>query len=154
MSDWRIHLESARADDEEFLRRLFESTREDLAGIPLPEDQRQALLDMQIRAQRSHYEAAYPAARHEVIYADGAAIGAMRVDDSGDTAVLIDIALLPEWRSRGIGSSLIRTLIEGAKPVTLHVAASNRAQGLYERLGFRLVADHGVYLQMTFERPA
>jgi ribosomal protein S18 acetylase RimI-like enzyme len=33
-----------------------------------------------------------------------------------------------------------------ARTLSIHVEANNPARRLYERLGFRSVADHGVYL--------
>jgi ribosomal protein S18 acetylase RimI-like enzyme len=63
---------------------------------------------------------------------------------------VIDIALLPEFRRRGIGTALLRALLEeGAArdlPVRIHVERLNPALALYERLGFRLLEDRGVYL--------
>ncbi len=53
-------------------------------------------------------------------------------------------------------SSLLRSLLAEAaaagKPVTIHVERFNPAPRLYERLGFRPIADRGVYWLM--ERPA
>lgn len=52
------------------------------------------------------------------------------------------IAVLPSYEGRGIGSTLLRGLIEaaaerGAQDVLLEVRADNpRAQGLYEHFGF------------------
>jgi ribosomal protein S18 acetylase RimI-like enzyme len=55
---------------------------------------------------------------------------------------LAEIELMPAWRGRGIGSSIVRWLMKEAaaagKPLTLRVLHVNeRARDLYERLGFR-----------------
>jgi ribosomal protein S18 acetylase RimI-like enzyme len=67
---------------------------------------------------------------------------------------IVDIALLPEQRGKGIGTALLRDLLAEAdgtgKRVTIHVERLNPALRLYERLGFR-VAEEGVYLFL--ERP-
>ena len=67
---------------------------------------------------------------------------------------LADIALMPEYRNAGIGTSLIRELLsEGAaagKPVRLHVARTNRAQKLYSRLGFAKIGDTGTHFLMEW----
>ena len=62
----------------------------------------------------------------------------------------MDIALLPEHRGNGVGSSLLRDLLAEAdadgKRVTIHVERLNPALRLYERLGFSVAEDKGVYL--------
>ncbi|MGH2397294.1 MAG: GNAT family N-acetyltransferase, partial [bacterium] len=71
---------------------------------------------------------------------------------------LMDLALLPAYRGRGIGSSLLDALLaEGqraGKPVTIHVEKLNRALRLYERLGFRRIADRGVYWFLEWRPPS
>ncbi|HVQ01672.1 MAG TPA: GNAT family N-acetyltransferase [Candidatus Thermoplasmatota archaeon] len=59
----------------------------------------------------------------------------------------LGIAVKREWRGRGIGHLLLRTLIERSERkwhphnIYLHVIAANtRAKKLYESLGFRVVA--------------
>jgi ribosomal protein S18 acetylase RimI-like enzyme len=67
---------------------------------------------------------------------------------------IIDIALLPEHLNRGIGTQLISELLAEAAsaglPVTIHVKSSNPARHLYERLGFQLAEDLGVYYLMNW----
>ncbi|MBK7144977.1 MAG: GNAT family N-acetyltransferase [Xanthomonadales bacterium] len=50
---------------------------------------------------------------------------------------LMDIALLPIWRGRGIGQELLRALMQVAvaqsRRITLHVEPNNPAQRLYAR---------------------
>jgi hypothetical protein len=65
---------------------------------------------------------------------------------------VVDVALLPEHRGRGIGSALMREVVDeadarGAK-IVLHVEVFNRARSLYDRLGFLPVADVGPYVRM------
>ena len=65
-----------------------------------------------------------------------------------------DIALLPEFCSRGIGTTVLRGLQSEAaaagKPLRIHVERFNPALRLYERLGFRQIDDRGVYLFMEW----
>ena len=57
------------------------------------------------------------------------------------------LGVRPEMRSRGVGVSLVRHLLDegrrrGCQTAELDVATTNpRAQALYERLGFRVVAE-------------
>ena len=62
----------------------------------------------------------------------------------------MDVALLPAYRGRGVGTQLLEQILaEGRQlnlPVTIHVERFNHALRLYERLGFRVEEDKGVYL--------
>jgi ribosomal protein S18 acetylase RimI-like enzyme len=68
-----------------------------------------------------------------------------------------NIALLPEYCSRGIGTTLLRGLqseaVAAGKPLRIHVEHFNPALRLYERLGFHPIADRGVYLFMEWQSP-
>jgi ribosomal protein S18 acetylase RimI-like enzyme len=79
----------------------------------------------------------------------------MLVDESEREFVLVDLALLPEHRKFGIGTrllnDLLRRAVEARKPIRLHVLKSNPARRLYERLGFSLVKEESMYLEMIFE---
>jgi ribosomal protein S18 acetylase RimI-like enzyme len=63
---------------------------------------------------------------------------------------IVDIALLPDYCNRGIGTTVLRTLHPEASgagsPLRIHVERFNPALRLYERLGFRQIEDKGVYL--------
>ena len=67
----------------------------------------------------------------------------------------MDIALLPDYRNRGIGSGLLRDLLEEAavtgKRLTIHVERYNPALRLYRRMGFEPVGETGVYLLLAAE---
>jgi len=66
----------------------------------------------------------------------------------------MDISLLPQYRGQGIGTQLLKGILEeGAendRPVTIHVKQFNPALHLYERLGFRQVSDLGAYSFMKW----
>jgi len=64
---------------------------------------------------------------------------------------LMNVAVAPEWRRRGVASRLIRQLVDeagGELPFTLEVRVSNRdAIAMYERLGFRSAGVRPRYYQ-------
>jgi predicted GNAT family acetyltransferase len=64
----------------------------------------------------------------------------------------MDITIVPELRSGGIGTLLFERLMAEAdasgRTLSIHVDRYNRAHGLYKRLGFRKVGDFGMYLLM------
>jgi ribosomal protein S18 acetylase RimI-like enzyme len=78
----------------------------------------------------------------QVIQADGQDIGVLIVEEDDEQIYLAEIQILPESQGRGIGSVIVRELMQTAtatgKPLTLRVLHVNsRARALYERLGFR-----------------
>lgn len=152
-----VGLRSATSADIAFLGEVYASTRTaELNPVPWTDDQKRAFLRQQFEAQHLAYHDSYPDAAFDVITLDLVPIGRLYVTPLGDDELrVIDIALLPEHRNRGIGSRLIETVIARAdrehRSVSLHVELWNPAIGLYERLGFHRGAQTEVYLRM--DRP-
>ena len=109
---------------------------------------------MQFDAQHAHYQEHYAGAAFDVILVDGQPAGRLYVAREEDEIRIVDIALLPDFCNRGIGTTLLRGLQSEAaaagKPLRIHVERFNPALRLYERLGFREIADRGVYLFMEW----
>ena len=147
-----VGLRACRPDDEEFLYRLYASTRPDISAILDWDDaKKDSFLRMQFETQRAAYAAARPNARYETIEHRGRPIGRLIVDRRDDEIHLVDIALLPGARGRGIGGALIRGLCEpGGRPVRLRVERRNPALGLYRRLGFVEIGDENVTALMEW----
>lgn len=148
-------LRPAAPGDEAFLFDVYASTRqEELALVDWDQGQKDAFLQMQFAAQDRHYREHYASASFDVVLVDGRPVGRLYVARSASEIRVVDIALLPEHRRLGIGRALIEALLaeanEAGKPVTIHVEQFNPAQSLYLRLGFRPVADIGVYLLMAW----
>jgi ribosomal protein S18 acetylase RimI-like enzyme len=142
-------------DDEELLYRIYASTRtEELAPVPWSAAQKEAFLRMQFRAQSLDYAANFPDAAFQVILVDGTPAGRLYVHRREDELRIVDIALLPEHRGAGIGGAILRGLLAEAaaagKPARIHVERFNPALRLYERLGFRRIADEGIYFLMEW----
>lgn len=143
---WRLR--DARAQDEAFLRRLHDAVRApELLLAPWSAEQKDAFLADQYRLQQAHYRQTRPNADYWVIEQKTPPrairpIGRMSLDRTEPEWRLMEIALLPERRNRGLGSELIGWVQQaahhaGAEAVTLHVVTSNRsAHRLYVRLGF------------------
>ena len=66
------------------------------------------------------------------------------------------LGILPEHRGHGIGSSIMKSLLEEAeearKSVTIYVESFNPSRRLFERLGFAEIESDGINLLL--ERPA
>lgn len=149
-----VTLFPATPEDSTFCFRVYASTRaEEMALVNWTDEQKEAFLLMQFNAQRQHYLANYPNAQYYVIDRAGQPIGRMIIDRSGNTVLLMDIALLPERRNEGIGTGLIKELLEEAnrtgRPVRLYVESFNPAMNLYKRLGFVKSGEISFYHEMT-----
>jgi ribosomal protein S18 acetylase RimI-like enzyme len=145
-------------DDEAFLFQVYSSTRaEEMGLVPWNDEQKQAFLEMQFNAQKQSYRQEFPDAEYHVILHDGVSAGRLIVDRGDERILVIDIALLPEHRSIGIGSALICDLKteaqETGRPLRLEVENFNRAYRLYERLGFEKIDEAGFYWRMEW-RPS
>ena len=133
-----------------FLSALYASTRaEELAVTPWSDAQKAAFLDMQFQAQHAHYQKYYPNADWLVIEQAGQDVGRLYIERSASEHCIIDIALLPAHRGKGFGAALLTDLIDEAsafdKSVSIHVEKNNPARRLYQRLGFTVAEDKGVY---------
>ena len=150
-----VTLRPVTAEDEGFLYSVYASTREaELAGVDWTEEDKAAFLWQQFEAQDRHYREQYDGASYDVVEVDSRPAGRLYVARWDDEIRIMDIALLPENCRRGIGTGLLRELLdEGArtgKRVTVHVEQFNPARRLYERLGFRWLRDAGVYVLMRW----
>lgn len=133
-----------------FLARVYASTRtEELAAAPWSDEQKAAFLDMQFRAQHVHYQQYYPQADRLVTMREGEDVGRLYLERWPSQNRIIDIAFLPEQRGNGLGTALLRDLLDEAaaagRAMTIHVEKFNPAMRLYRRLGFITEADEGVY---------
>ena len=150
-----ISLRPVTAEDEGFLYSVYASTREaELAGVDWTEEEKAAFLWQQFKAQDRHYREQYDGAVYDVIEVDSRPAGRLYVARWEGEIRIMEIALLPEYRSRGIGTSLLRQLLNKAastsRRVSIHVEKFNPARRLYARLGFAEIADRGVYTLMVW----
>jgi GNAT superfamily N-acetyltransferase len=111
--------------------------------------QKQAFLTAQFEAQHAYYQEHYPQAAFLAVLHEGQPIGRLYLDRWPDQLRIVDIALLPEYRGQGIGTAILEAILSDgqrlALPVSIHVERLNPALRLYTRLGFRQIADKGVY---------
>jgi ribosomal protein S18 acetylase RimI-like enzyme len=153
-----IGLRPLREDDIEILFRVYAGTRtEELAATGWSPDEKEHFLRAQFTAQDRHYRAHYDRTRFRVVLVNDEPAGRLYVQRGAEEIRIVDIALLPEYRGRGIGSRLLAEVIAEADAarlaVTIHVELFNPARSLYERLDFRPVEERGVYLLLRREPP-
>ncbi len=150
-----VELRPATADDQEFLYRVYASTRdEELAPLGWSDAQKELFLRSQFSAQDKFYHQQFPGADFRIILLEDEPIGRLYVERREEEIRLIDIALLPAHRNTGIGTALLEDILaQGAQlglPVCIHVERFNPARRLYERLGFREIGENGVYYFMEW----
>lgn len=151
-----LTLRRVTPEDDEFLLALYSSTREaELAQVEWVEGQKDQFLRWQFQLQRSEYETRFPDAEYYVVLLDDQPAGRIWIGSDDEQIRLLDIALLPEYQSRGAGTALLRRLIERAtlegKPLRHMVfVLNNDAHRFYERLGFIVIEDLGAYKHMEW----
>lgn len=154
-----IDLRPSTPTDRAFQIEVYAAVRADEMGlVDWPAEQKQAFVRQQYEAQDAYYRQNYPGATFDVIEVDGRPAGRLYVDRWPREIRIMDIALLPQFRSQGIGTILVRRLQREAevssRTLSMHVEKFNRAQGLYARLGFVQVADSGVYVLIEWKPAA
>lgn len=141
--------------DMPFLMQLYGSTRADeLALVDWADTQKQAFIAMQFEAQHAYYQQHYTQAYFELVLLQGDPIGRLYLNPSATDIRIVDIALLPEFRGRGLGTALLRSVLalgqRTGAAVSIHVEQFNPALRLYKRLGFGQVGEVGVYFLMRW----
>jgi GNAT superfamily N-acetyltransferase len=148
---WRLR--PASVEDEEFLRTLFAETNVALHALP-PELQA-SLLDMQYRGRAMTYSTEYPQAKDSVVCLDhGTPVGRHLVERKTDGFRSIDLAILPQWQGKGIGTRILKDLAQESRQagvkLSLRVVKDNPALRLYVRLGFDVVAEDEISYEMVW----
>ncbi len=153
----KVVLRPAAESDYEELVRVYASTRAaELAQVTWWDDaQKLAFCRSQYDAQKEEYEARFPDAEYDVIESDGRTVGRVWVGRAADEIRLLDIALLPEFQNRGVGTLLLRRLIEEARRRDLPLrhmvfVLNDDAHRFYERLGFVVIEEFGAYKHMEW----
>jgi ribosomal protein S18 acetylase RimI-like enzyme len=150
IKDGEITLRPAEPGDDDLLLRLYASTRAaEMTHVPWTPEQKDVFVNMQFVAQKQHYGAVYPNADHRIICWKEQPAGRLYLDRNDDAFHILDITVLPELRNTGIGSQVLRGVMEEArtagKPVTIFVETYNPSVRLFERLGFRQARTEGIH---------
>jgi ribosomal protein S18 acetylase RimI-like enzyme len=150
-----LTLRPARTDDQEFLYRLFYSVySEKLQLVPLSAEEKKALVELMYQGFICHYNSLAPASDDRLVLLDNESIGRMILLQTREEIRLADLAILPQYRRRGIGSALIGQLqtesTMSKRPVRLQVARFDHALRLYQRLGFYKTDAIGPYLHLEW----
>lgn len=153
---WGEMVRPATPEDDAFLFDVYCSTKQDqVAALPNP-SLASHFLRIEYTAQNRRFELRFPGHERWVVLVDGEPAGRLYLHRSPSLLQVVDLTLLPEHRSQGLGTRLMRLVLDQAaaaeQAVTLRVSRSNpRAASLYDAIGFRLVTedDQDVYFEWT-----
>jgi ribosomal protein S18 acetylase RimI-like enzyme len=114
------------------------------SGVPVSEDEH-------LRRVLFRFECA------EILLIENQPAGLLKVARDGQNWKLFQMQLSPVFQGLGIGTGLVREIVQEARQagatLGLSVLRSNLARHLYERLGFSIVEEkpHSFEMQQLFE---
>jgi len=142
--------------EEAFLYLLFASNRAaEMALMPISPADKEFLLQVQFRSMNDTYRKNYPAARYDIIELDRWPVGRIVTAVQADCVYYVDFALLPQAQGIGIGTTVLAAALEEPRrlglPARLRSFSYNwAAQRLYDKLGFRALADEPPYVLLEW----
>jgi len=155
MTEYNTSLQPVTPADKDFLCTVYASTREEemeLSGWD--KQQISDFLGQQFHYQHTYYQQEFPEATYSLILVNNERAGRLYLDRREKEHRIIDIALLPRFQRKGIGSKLLKEILEEAnqagKSVGIHVEQNNPALHLYNRLGFVKTGEQGLYFLMEW----
>ena len=114
------------------------------------DNQKNLFLQMQFDAQQQHYQSRYPSASLSVVKHGSQPVGRLYIAELADEIRIIDITILPEYRRQGIGTKLVKDILQtgvrSRKSVQIYVENFNPSARLFSRLGFQPISEQGVHV--------
>ncbi len=139
----KVELRRARRSDSGFLYALHRSTLAEYVDQVWGWDENR---------QRAWFYGRFDPMRSKVVQVEGRDAGVLAVRLEGAEIFLASIQILPELQGKGVGATLIGSVLAEAfadgRSVRLQVLRVNPARSLYERLGFRVVEETDTHLVM------
>ena len=139
------YLRPARASDDAFLYDVFCTTwADEVAALP-NQNLAQHVLRIQHIAQERRFAQKYPGHQRYVVVEDGEPAGRLYLHHDETTTHVVDVTLLPRYRSHGLGTRVFADLLaqcaDQGRTISLRVSRRNRrAVELCNRLGLTLTA--------------
>ena len=155
-----LRLRPEEPGDQAFRFRLFcDSRLPEWNRVYLEPAVREAIMRQQFEAQTETYAQRFPRARFDIIELAGEPIGRIVVNRPGTWVHIVDHAIVPSLRNRGLGTAIMRALMDEAAaaglPVRLKVAdANDPSLKLYVRLGFTPIETAPFYIELEWTAPA
>jgi ribosomal protein S18 acetylase RimI-like enzyme len=155
-----LRLRPERDADRDFRYALFcDSRLPEWEPVRLQPALFEHLMQHQFMAQTVSYLNLFPKAHFDIIELGTEPIGRIVVDRPGTVLHIVDQAIVPYMRNRGIGTAIMQSLMDEARaaglPVRLQVASSNDpSMRLYARLGFVPIQETPAYIEMEWNATA
>jgi ribosomal protein S18 acetylase RimI-like enzyme len=157
-----MNLRPARPEDEPFLRQLRGQVDADRLCMNLwrgddADVEKAKILDLQFRAQTAHHNVlkANWETKENIIEMDGVPIGRFVITGGSEELRLAEIAIVKEWRGKGIGQIVIGTTKKecerSGRVLRLCVEKTNqRAISLYLAQGFYVIENEPTHFIMEW----
>ena len=154
-----IELRDIQEKDLPILCEIYGSTRKEELdnGTNWNNEQKKLFIEQQFLAQHQYYQQNYLDAKFYIIEKENTVTGRLYIDFFFEkkSIRIIDITILPEWRNKNIGSSILNEILIKAADnnlnVSIHVESFNPAMNLYKRLVFKKISEtNGVYHLMEW----
>jgi len=144
MDGYKWALRPATEADYDFLYRLHVVTMKDYVA---------ALWGWDEAVQQRIFRGRFNPARRQIIVVNGEDAGDLQVELGESELFVSSIHILPEYQGRGIGTAVLRDILQEARaaslPVGLRVLKSNPALRFYERLGFTVIDEIDTHYHIT-----
>lgn len=146
----------ALPQDEIFLYELYSAVRgPEFALAPIPASQKEDLIRMQFRAQMSAYAEMYPNSCYHLVLLDCKPVGRLWVAPGDGELQLVDIAVHPRLRGKGIGTALLQRLQQEAANLRLPLRCcvfrfNPGSLHFHLRLGFSVVREDQTHYYMEW----
>ncbi len=143
-------------DDMLLLQHIYATSRDyEMGYYGFPEPDLTYFLTDQFLLQHRQYMNALNAKFYIIETLSGDPLGRFYIREMSYPEIrVIDIAILPAHRGKGIGRALFEQTMDKAKKtgkrVSIHVEKQNPAHGFYEKLGFGFVHVDGIYDLMVW----
>ena len=112
-------------------------------------------LDLDPVAHAAGFREQWIPSQVRIIQFGGQDVGWLQVIDRSEGLLLAQIFVESQYQNQGIGTHVMRRVIEQAAekclPLALAVVKNNRALRLYQRLGFRVVQEDGCKFYMRLD---
>lgn len=151
-----LRLRPVCAQDEALLFELFAADkRAELAAAGMTAAQVEMLIQMQYRGRKRTYAVLYPEAEDSILIAEDSALAGRLLLHRGENRWrIVDIAVLPPYRSRGLGTAVLKECqaqcARAGARLELQVAKTNPARLLYERMDFRAAGEDAMAIEMVW----
>jgi len=84
-------------------------------------------------------------------------VGRLYLDRGEKVFHILDITIAPAARNAGIGTAVLRGILDEAarrgKPVSIYNESFNPSMRLFDRLGFRPISSDGFLVRLEFSTP-